>query len=350
MKILYFAGQLGRSFLTRLFGGRVEGLLSRFGARVYIFKFRYLNKKSIIRSLDAEDGRVHLHAGTGNQTLEKEKPDVAIIVPVFNACDELKACLESIIAKTLPPYRLLVIDDASTDLRIRPLLEHFKTYPNVIIAYNKTNLGYTATINKGCKMAGTDDVVLLNSDTQVTHHWLNKLSDCARMNPRTATVTPLSNAAGVFSVPEKYRSNHLPEFLSLEDMGRLVEKLSMRLVPQVPTGNGYCLYITRRALEQVGEFDERSFPRGYGEENDFCMRASRKGFIHLIDDSTYIYHQKTASHKEGRQKIIGDSMHQLNQRYPEYKYLISKWMLHDPLDIFRKKLHNEIIRLRSSMS
>src|SRR3546814_16309874 len=52
---------------------------------------------------------------------------------------------------------------------------------------------------------------------------------------------------------------------------------------EVPTGNGFCMYIRRAMLEDVGLFDEQAFPVGYGEENDLCMRAIDAGWHHLVD-------------------------------------------------------------------
>ncbi len=60
--------------------------------------------------------------------------------------------------------------------------------------------------------------------------------------------------------------------------------------PEVITGVGFCMYVTRRALDRCGPFDEDTFGRGYGEEVDFCLRASRLGLRHLVEDSTYVHH------------------------------------------------------------
>src|SRR5438309_2085963 len=79
---------------------------------------------------------------------------------------------------------------------------------------------------------------------------------CAAGAEDVATVTALSNAAGAFSVPESNRDNALPPRLMPDDVGRLVEQLSPFLRPRVPTGNGFCMYVTRHALNRVGLFDE----------------------------------------------------------------------------------------------
>ncbi len=307
-------------------------------ARLYVWWFQFLN-----RTAESVSGETVPCGFFNTDTVLTEGNKITIIVPVYNAYEELKNCLESVINKTRYPYRLLVIDDYSSDQRIRPLLQTYAaTYSNICVKYNDRNLGYTATINRGCELAAPDDVVLLNSDTQVTLNWLRKLSDCVKISHRTATVTPLSNAAGLFSLPVKNRVNEIPDFLSIDDMGEMVERLSLGLRPRVPTGNGYCMYVTRNALNITGNFDEKRFPKGYGEENDFCMRASKRGFLHFIEDSTYIYHQRTASFKSLKKDIVTASMKTLTRLHPEYKYLVLKWIISDPLDDFRKILKKSI--------
>jgi glycosyltransferase involved in cell wall biosynthesis len=98
------------------------------------------------------------------------------------------------------------------------------------------------------------------------------------------------------------------------------------------------MYVTRKALEEVGLFDEESFPRGYGEENDFCMRALQKGFVNLIDDATYIFHKRSASFKEKKKDIIDESTRRLRSLHPDYKARVSRWLKADPLDDFREHL------------
>ena len=94
---------------------------------------------------------------------------ISVIVAIHNAWRATARCLESLAEHGGPPHRVLLMNDASTDPRIAPLLadavganRHFTVHENA------RNLGYTRTINRGCELAGRDDVVLLNSDTRVT--------------------------------------------------------------------------------------------------------------------------------------------------------------------------------------
>lgn len=340
-KIYYVIAQNCRKLFVYILGPKAEKFIIKNFYRFYIWKYEFLNKREKPKIItDTGQDAVFSFEKPNEISIEKQ---VTIIVPVFNAYEDLKACLNSVINQTKHPYQLLIIDDASTDVRIRQLLKtYLNIYPNISVVYNDKNLGYTATINKGCRLAGSGDVVLLNSDTQVTSNWLRKLYDCAKSERNVATVTPLSNSAGVFSVPRRNMTNEVYDWISTDKMGKLVEQLSMKLRPRVPTGNGFCMYVTRPALEIVGGFDEKNFPRGYGEENDFCMRAGKRGFIHLIEDSTYIYHKRSASFNETKKKLIPESIHRLGLLHPEYEYLVMKWLIADPLDAFRASLQENI--------
>ncbi len=117
-----------------------------------------------------------------------------VIVPVFNALKQIEACLESI-SRTVPSEtQVLLIDDASTDPGIRPLLESWVEQVDLdaSLLCHSQNRGFVATANHGMRMA-TSDLVLLNSDTEVTNGWLQSLAVCLASDPSIATATPWSN-------------------------------------------------------------------------------------------------------------------------------------------------------------
>jgi GT2 family glycosyltransferase len=248
---------------------------------------------------------------------------VTIIIPIYNAPEEVAACIESVVLNTTVPARLLLIDDASPDPKIGKILARWKKWPNVDVHRNPENLGYTRTINKGIRLSGNDDVVFLNSDTIVSPGWLEGLRIAAHSDEAIGTATPVSNNAGAFSVPEFGVGNVLPAWWEAEDFGRMVRQAALPLMPLVPTGNGFCMYVRRACLDAVGSLDEQAFPRGYGEENDFCMRAGRAGFLHVVDDRTFVFHKRSASFGQEKRALYEAGRGINDQRYPEYSYLTS---------------------------
>jgi GT2 family glycosyltransferase/glycosyltransferase involved in cell wall biosynthesis len=265
-------------------------------------------------------------------------PSVSVIIPICNAADALKECLESVVRNTTYPIRLILIDDASTDPRIDDILRSFTTSSCVTVCRHSTNIGYTGLINEGLRHAETDDVVLLNSDTLVGPRWLENLRFAAYSDHAIATVTPFSNNAGAFSAPDPHVSSDLPADQSFDRLARFVSQESGSLLPEVPTASGFCMYVKRSCIDEIGVFDADSFPRGYGEENDFCLRSLRAGWRHVVDDRTFVFHHRSASFgDQERAQLSERATHILDERYPEYGPLLRNF--HANLDLTLGRFH-----------
>ncbi|WP_190238599.1 glycosyltransferase [Marilutibacter maris] len=251
---------------------------------------------------------------------------ITVIVPVFNALEAVRECLTALM-KHLPGYAsAIVVNDASTDPLIAPMLREFAAgCERIRVETNAVNLGYTRTINKAIALAGSDDIVLLNSDTVVTTRWLDALRYCAYASPRVATVTALSNNAGAFSVPAMGKHNPCPDHLDGEGLARAIVHSTPGQPIEVPTGNGFCMLVRREALDVLGGFDEKRYPRGYGEENDFCMRALRAGWKNVVSDKAYVLHKRSQSFQEEKAGLIKAGRTQLDIDYPEYGQVIGRF-------------------------
>ena len=243
---------------------------------------------------------------------------VDIIIPIYNAYEDLKICLDSIFTHTdLSQNRLILINDCSPDERITPFLDGLNK-ENVIVIHNKTNQGFSNNVNIGMEQSQDHDVILLNSDTIVTRRWVEKMVACAYSDSSIGTVTPLSNNATLCSVPYFCEENVLPKGMSVDQMADIVEECSLRKYPRITVANGFCMYIKREAIDNIGKFDAEAFGKGYGEENDFCYRAALQGYIHVMCDDTYIYHSGTKSFLSKQKKVyIKEHEIILFERYPQ---------------------------------
>ena len=237
-------------------------------------------------------------------------PSVDIVICVYNAYDDVKLCLQSILENTHVPITVTIVDDAS-DLPTKSLIAQFSAEkPWVRVIDRGENLGYTRSANLGLSNCDAEWVVLLNSDTIVTPGWIEGLIRCAQSDPEIAFVGPLSNAASWQSVPDVvapgggWKVNLLPPGMSAPEMAALVASCSRREYPEVPLLNGFCTLMRTSVLQSIGFLDEASFPTGYGEENDLCIRASAAGYKLVIADDVYIYHSKSASFGNERRKEL----------------------------------------------
>ena len=215
---------------------------------------------------------------------------VDIIIPIYNAYEDLVKCIASIWRYTdLEENRLILVNDRSTDTRISPYLEGISG-GNIIISNNTINEGFSASVNVGMKCSDKNDVVLLNSDTIVTKNWLKKIVECAYTDSGIATVTPLSNSATIASIPIIGQDNPIPNNVNIDEYADIIERCSFKDYPQIAVAVGFCMFIKRKVIDEIGFFDAKTFGHGYGEENDFCCRAEMMGYKHVLCDDTFIYH------------------------------------------------------------
>lgn len=268
---------------------------------------------------------------------EQIEKKISIIIPIYNAYEETVKCIESVLEYSTKNYELILINDASTDQRIGNLLKEYENNSKIKVMHNLINKGFVASVNIGLKNT-PHDIILLNSDTIVTPKWLEKLTFAAYSNEKIGTVTPFSNNAGVFSVPEMNKGNPVPDSLTNNEVANIVEKTSNHEYMRVPTGNGFCMYIKRKTIDSVGYFDEKTFGKGYGEENDFCMRAIEKGWLNIIDDSTYIFHEGESSFSEEKTKLIKRNMDSLIEKHPNYIYEVNKFINSKRLQRMQKNI------------
>jgi len=233
---------------------------------------------------------------------------VDIIICVHNALSDVQRCLESVVRYTTSFYSLILVDDGS-EPQTRDFLSEFADKQKAILLRNETPRGYTRAANQGLRYSSADYVVLLNSDTIVTPEWLDRLVACAESNPRIGIVGPLSNTASWQSIPEiesqgDWAANPLPEGMTIEHMGQLVAKYSARLYPSMPFLNGFCLLIRRQVIREVGYFDEENFGPGYGEEDDYALRARQTGWLLALADDAYVYHAQSRSYSSESRKHL----------------------------------------------
>lgn len=234
---------------------------------------------------------------------------VDVIVCVHNALDDVTNCLNSLVRHTLPPYRLILVDDGS-DAPTRDYLEDFSRTQGALLIRNEVAGGYTRAANLGLAASEAAWAVLLNSDTIVTPYWLDRMVACGESVNRIGLVGPLSNAASWQSVPEVKRAdgdwdeNPLPKGMSLEDWAQGIAAISPKAYPRVGFLNGFCLMVKRDMRKAIGDFDEETFGAGYGEENDFCLRARKAGWELAVADDAYVYHAQSRSYSHEKRMAL----------------------------------------------
>jgi len=246
----------------------------------------------------------------------KTKPmSVTAVVCVHNAREDVELCLESIKRHKTPNQDLIIIDDGSDT----PTADYLNTFQQAnakwakLVRHDKAK-GYTRAASRGLKESTADLTVLLNSDTIVTNGWANKMAAVVQQNKGVGIVGPMSSAASTQSLPDHASTkdqtaiNALPPGLGVDDMNEFCEKASLNgQAVRVPLIHGFCFGVTREVIETIGLLDHENFPRGYGEENDYCFRAADAGFSLAVATDTYIFHAKSKSFvSDERKKLMQD--------------------------------------------
>lgn len=265
-----------------------------------------------------------------------------VVVQVYNAFQDLKSCLHSLFTHQ-DIYRVTLIDDCSTDSRVRLLVEALERQqcPGFALLRNERNLGYLRTANRALAMT-KGDVLLLNSDTIVTSGWARKMRDCAYSRDRVATVTPFTNSGNEVSIPMAGRNNEIPRGFTVDSFADLVERSSSRRYPELITAVGFCMYVRRAVIDEIGYFDPVNYGTGYGEENDFSIRATHKGYVNLLCDDTFVYHKVGASFKRRRNLLIERGRVALARMYPDFWPAVNAFRQSDPLRDLRDNIRRAI--------
>jgi len=219
--------------------------------------------------------------------------DISIIIVNWNTRDHLDNCLESV-CRTLNniDYEVIVVDNASRDDSVTMLKSR---YPQVIVIQNEDNRGFGAANNQAIHVMAGRYALLLNTDTILTKNAVEELYEFMESHPEAAMACgQLLNADG----SKQNSIASFPTLLTLAANMSMLEYLFPRKYPskryehgnpiEIDSGIGACLLIRKKAIDDVGMFDERYF--FFFEETDWAYRMRRAGWKIYHIPSARIYH------------------------------------------------------------
>jgi len=219
------------------------------------------------------------------------KPTVAVVILNWNGRKYLEQFLPSVLAYSAGA-ELIVADNASTDDSISFLRAH---YPAVRIIKFSENYGFCEGYNKALFQIKADYFVLLNSDIEVTPHWLEPIIALMETNPGIAACQP--------KIKSFYRRNFFEyagagggylDFLGYPFCrGRLFETLEedkgqYNDVVPVFWATGACMFVRAKAYQEAGGLEPAFF--AHMEEIDLCWRLQRMGYTIMYCGHSEVYH------------------------------------------------------------
>jgi len=259
---------------------------------------------------------------------------VAVVIPAYRDLAATRECLESVLrTPSVSLARIIVVDDASPEPELSAYLDEHAARGTIHLVRNAINLGFVRSVNSGMQAAGELDVVLLNSDTIVAGDWLDRLA--AHAHARVGTVTPFSNNATICSYPTLDGLGALPPDETVESWHTAFATANSGRAVEIPTAVGFCMYIRRACLDEVGPFDVEAFDRGYGEENDFCLRAAELGWKHVLAADAFVWHTGEVSFGASAAELQETALEELRRRHPDYLPAVARHVEQDPARPYR---------------
>ncbi|WP_308719574.1 glycosyltransferase [Komagataeibacter xylinus] len=266
-----------------------------------------------------------------------------IVIPVYADRAGTLACIDSVLASLAASAQatteIMVVDDATPDPDLARALDALAWQGRIVLRRHAHNRGYPAAVCTALADAQGRDVVLLNSDTLVAPGWLEEMRHVAYARADTGTVSPLSNDATILTWPAPARPAPLTGGLAA--VRRLMDAARRANGGQdveIPTAHGFCMFIRHDCLRQTGGFRPELFGRGYGEENDFCMRARLGGWRHRAAVGAFVGHVGGVSFASARADLLRRNIWILNRLFPGYDALVAAHIAADPLRVARHRL------------
>jgi GT2 family glycosyltransferase len=220
---------------------------------------------------------------------------VDVMVLAYNNRADTLECLASLSRLTYPDYRLMVVDNGSTDDTAKAIRMQYPQVELIVIEHNR---GFQGGSNFGLRQAfgsGTEYVFMLSNDTVVQPDILDELMRYAA----PADVGLLAPKIYYFSEPERIWSVG-------GDCHPLTFEMTHKGDNQLDRGQwdrvlardflvGCALLIKRSLSDTIGLFDTGFHP-AYYEDVDLCMRTRRAGFRMLLVPSAKLWHKVARSH------------------------------------------------------
>jgi N-acetylglucosaminyl-diphospho-decaprenol L-rhamnosyltransferase len=220
-------------------------------------------------------------------------PDVSVSIVNTNSRELLLACLASLEEAVASGVEVVVLDNASED-RSRDAVRH--RFPDVRVIPQEHRAGFGANHNKVISTTAGGYVFVLNEDTTSDDWGFERIVEYMNAHPRVGALGPRivypdgrrQHSAWRFPTP-------LASLLSLPTLGRIGIAQSHGDAPRpVDWVMGAALLLRRRALEEVGPFDEDFFI--YSEEVDLQLRLRRPGWeVHYFPTVTVVHHESQFS-------------------------------------------------------
>ncbi|RMG26296.1 MAG: glycosyltransferase family 2 protein [Bacteroidetes bacterium] len=229
---------------------------------------------------------------------------IYIVIPVFNRKEKTRNCLLSLRKQRKQDFRVIVVDDASTDGTAEMIADEF---PEVILLKGTGNLWWTGSINLGIRHALSlceeqDYIMPLNDDLTVEEDYIEKFYALSRAYPNSLiqSVVAIKDDGRARIHDGGILINWFSAKFSSKNVGKLLSDFAPGHVEHVSTVTGRGVLIPQRVFREVGLYNEKHYQhRG---DTEFPIRARRAGYqllvaydvpvFNYVEDGSHINHRK----------------------------------------------------------
>ena len=222
---------------------------------------------------------------------------VTVLMSVYNAQDDLRASLDSILSQTYKNFEFIILDDGSTDNSVKIIEEYAAKDNRIILLINKTNLGLAASLNKGILHAKGEYIARQDADDLSAPNRLAMQVDYVAANPDV-------DVLGTNCFYVDINNQIIYEDLSFSIHSDLTKRL---LTKKAIFAHGSA-FIKTDKLKECGMYDERFY---FVQDGELWLRMlSKKAKFHILSESLYYYkvtpvpNPSRKKTKEGFNKVL----------------------------------------------
>lgn len=274
----------------------------------------------------------------GGRAAPRRRP-LDVVIPVFRGAADFRACLATLRGQIPRDGRIVVVDDASPDQPLCQAVAEAEAAGVILVLRHDENRGFPAAANTGLRFsaeAGARDVLLLNSDTLAPPGALPRLAAAAYADGAIGSVTPMTNDGTILSYPRTDAANAVPDAAETARLDAAFHRAHGGRVVDIPTAIGFCMFMRHDCLADTGLLREDAFAQGYGEENDWSLRARHLGWRHAAAAGVFVGHVGGQSFGAVKSHLIARNARMLNRLHPGYDRLIADFIARDPLAPIRR--------------
>lgn len=239
-------------------------------------------------------------------------PTVSIVIPVYNASQYTLECLDSLYTvRNSIDFELIVIDNGSSDDTHSLMIQQCLSRQNLTYFRMEKNLGFSGGVNEGISHSRGKYILILNNDTRVSDHWLDKLVAHAEQRPEIGIISPVTNYVG-----EGLQLDEEAKSLPIDQINTYAAEIRERgLVYEPQRLVFFCVLLRRAMVDLIGLLDV-NYIKGNFEDDDYCLRAMLSGYKLAIATDSFVYHHGSVTFHKNR---IPHSSHMEENRKKFYE-------------------------------